>query len=76
MTPTRYYSVSEICRYSGLSDTTIRREIKLGHLATETKNKPGKILISQQAVIDWLTHQHIRCETIQPKQWLKKLTAR
>ena len=48
----RWLSMNEVCEYSGLSGSTIRRAIKKGVL--KVSNNTGKLLFKVSSVDRWL----------------------
>ena len=48
----RWLSMNEVCEYSGLSGSTIRRAIRKGVL--KASNRTGKLLFKVSSVDSWL----------------------
>jgi hypothetical protein len=73
------YSVQELAALSGLSGTTVLRDIGTGRLTVAEHSQQGprmalSLNINHAAIIDWLQSRYPDL-TIQSKQWLAKLLA-
>jgi len=51
-TQKRWLGIKDVCKYSSLSESTIRREITKGHL--KASRKTGKLLFKVSDVERWL----------------------
>ena len=48
----RWLNIKEVCKYTTLSESTIRRAVKIGQL--KVSRKTGKLLFSYKDINSWL----------------------
>lgn len=67
----RYYSICTIADRAGLSESTVRRDRRIGHLVPTGKN--GNVIASD--IVAWLRERNQRCGglTVESKAWLEEL---
>lgn len=48
----RWFNIKEVCHFTSLSESTIRRAVKKGHL--KVSRKTGKLLFKHKDINRWL----------------------